>query len=301
VRSSADPLVRTRVTFEEQAVDVQQAYAMLVERLARAGVASPRAESWQLIEAATGGSRGGLLMAPRTLSREERRRLGEWLARRELREPLQRILGRAHFYGLELRVSGGVLIPRPETERLVELTLVHLRGVPSPFVIDIGTGSGAVALAVKNERPDARVVATDCSAEALSVAAGNADDLGLQVELVQADLLEGEEMPRLVRGADVVVSNPPYLPSEDRRHAQPEVRWDPEEALYAGVDGLAVFRRLQAQASALCRSGTLLLLELDPRNVDTAAAEAASEAAGWRSTRIEEDLTGRRRFLILRR
>lgn len=276
---------------------VTGAYAQLADRLSRAGVASAQADAWQLIEAATGARRSDLLMSPRELSQEERRRLGEWLARRELREPLQRIVGRAYFYGLELGVAPGVLIPRPETERLVELTLGLLEGIASPLIVDVGTGSGAVALALKNERPDSRVVATDNSAAALAAAEQNARALSLELELVNANLLEGERMSAITRSAHAVVSNPPYLPQADRQHAQPEVRWDPDEALYGGPDGLAVFRELAAQASRLCQPDALLLVELDPRNVDAALAEAQA----WSAADVHLDLTGRRRFLTLRR
>lgn len=275
---------------------VTGAYALLAKRLARAGVASPEADAWQLIEAASGARRSDLLMTPRELSLEERRRLGEWLVRRELREPLQRILARANFYGLELEVGPGVLIPRPETERLVELTLDLLQGVSAPSVVDVGTGSGAVALALKNERRDAHVVATDNSPAALAVAQRNAHLLGLEVELVRADLLEGEQLRLLAGRAQAVVSNPPYLPEADRQHAQAEVGWDPDVALYGGEDGLAVFRRLMGQAFRFCEPGTLLLAELDPRNVDA----ALEEACAWSEAAVHLDLTGRRRFLALR-
>jgi release factor glutamine methyltransferase len=277
-------------------VNVNEAYAMLAARLAQAGVASPEAEAWQLIEEATGSSRGRLLMEPHPLNGEQRRRLGGWLARRELREPLQRILGKAWFYGLELRIEPGVLIPRPETERLVELTLQALRDVASPRILDVGTGSGAVALALKNERPDAVVMASDVTPAALALTARNAGALGLELELAESDLLESERVMEFAAKAHALVSNPPYLPAGDRATAQPEVRWDPEDALYAGEDGLAVFRVLVEQAERVCRQGALLLVELDPRNVDT----AATEAEGWSSRTVHEDLAGRRRFLELR-
>ncbi|MEX2541066.1 MAG: peptide chain release factor N(5)-glutamine methyltransferase [Trueperaceae bacterium] len=276
---------------------VQQAYPMVAERLTRAGVASPEAEAWQLIEAVTGESRGRLLMEPRNLSLAEHRNLGDWTARRELREPLQLILGRAHFYGLGLGLEPGVLIPRPETERLAELALRMLRGVPSPRVLDVGTGAGALALAIKSERPDARVMASDVSAIALAVSARNAAELGLEIEVEGSDLLAAKPVAGFAAEAHALVSNPPYLPDGDRETAQPEVRWDPEGALYAGADGLAVFRRLLSQAASVCSPGTLLLVELDPRNVEA----AANEAAGWSSARVHEDLAGRRRFLELRR
>jgi release factor glutamine methyltransferase len=278
-------------------VTVQQAYAMSVERLARAGVASPQAEAWELIEAATNDSRSELLIEAGPLDAGEQRRLGEWLARRESREPLQLIVGHAHFYGLELGVEPGVLIPRPETERLVELTLQALAGVPQARIIDVGTGTGAVALALKAELPDSVVLATDIDPHSLALTAANAEHLGLSVESVRSDLLESALATDFASAANALVSNPPYLPAADRDLAQPEVRWDPDAALYAGADGLLIYRRLERQARDLLPERAVALFELDPRNVEIAAAEAAS----WTSVKVHEDLAGRKRFLELRR
>lgn len=270
---------------------------MLAERLTRAGVPSPDAESWQLLEAVTGTSKTELMIAPRKLDTDEQRRLGEWIGRRGLREPLQLITGRSHFYGLDLAAETGVLIPRPETERLVELTLEAIAAIPDPLVLDVGTGSGAIALAVKSERPDARVMATDISADALDLSRRNAHDLGLEVESLVSDLLASPEVKAFARRAHVLVSNPPYLPEPDRLSPEPEVRWEPEEALYAGEDGLAVFRKLLPQAYEALEPGALMLLELDPRNV----YEAEDEADDWQSAKVYSDLVGRPRILALRR
>lgn len=279
------------------AMMIREAYAMLAERLTRAGVPSPDAESWQLLESVTGVSRTELMVAPRKLSTDEQRQLGEWIGRRGLREPLQLIIGRSHFYGLTLATETGVLIPRPETERLVELTLEAITRIPEPLVLDVGAGSGAIALAVKNERRDARVMATDICADALDLSRRNAHELGLEVELVVSDLLESPAVLEFARRAHVLVSNPPYLPAADRLSPQPEVRWEPEQALYAGEDGLAVFRKLLSQAHEALEPGALMLLELDPRNV----YEAEDEADDWQSANVYSDLVGRPRFLALRR
>ena len=231
----------------------------------------------------------------RELIHGEQRQLGEWLARRELREPLQLILGRAYFYGLEIPVEPGVLVPRPETERLVELTLQRLSRQVEPCVLDVGTGSGAIALALKSERPDARVAATDVDEIALGRARENARALGLEIEFHRADLLADPVAARIAAEAQVVVANPPYLPAADRDVAPPEVHWDPAGALYAGEDGLSVFRRLVQQAFGLLRLESLLIVELDPRNID----RAASESTAWAKVEVHHDLVGRRRFLLL--
>lgn len=270
---------------------------MISERLTRAGIVSPQAEAWQLLEAVTSTARARLLLEPRGLEPRERRELGEWLARRELREPLQQILGRAYFYGLEVQLEPGVLIPRPETEVLVEVALRAVRDVPAPRMIDVGCGSGAIALALKNERPDAVVMATDVESRALRVTGRNSVELGLPLALVASDLLTASEAAEFTASAHAVLSNPPYLPASDRDSVQPEVRWDPDAALYAGDDGLEVYRRLLAQARQLLKPGALLLVELDTRNIE----RARELAAGWTSSEIHCDLAGRARFLELRR
>lgn len=267
-------------------------------RLARAGVESASHEAFAMLEQLLGLPRGDLLLARRRpLSAEEALQLDAWVRRREAREPLQHILGVAHFYGLELRVSPQVLVPRPETERLVELALTYLRGRSRPLVLDVGTGSGAVALAVKAERPDAVVMASDLSGAALGVAQENARRLGFPVRFAHSDLLADPEVDAFARRADLVVSNPPYLPESDREAVSPEVQADPAEALYAGPDGLAVFRRLEREAFHALRPGAALLAELDPRN----AAAALSESRGWSGRELHADLTGRTRFLQLTR
>lgn len=286
-----------RLVRETTLMKILEVHAWLVERLRSAGVASPESEGWQLIESASGSSRASLLMEPRKLTPREERLLAKWVSRREAREPLQLILEVAHFYGLELRLHSGVLIPRPETERLVELTLAELRPLAAPRILDVGTGSGAVALAIKNERPDSLVMATDNDPRSLEIAGDNARMLGLEIDFAESDLLGSEAVRRFAATADVLVSNPPYLPSSDEGTAEPEVRWDPAGALYAGEDGLMIYRRLLAQAATTCRTDAVLLIELDPRNVE----QAAMEAGDWSSTEVHEDLAGRKRFLKLTR
>lgn len=266
------------------------------QRLQQAGVDSPAAEAVQLLEAASGLSRSEQLLQREPLPEDVTGRFSELLERRLKREPLQYITGEAGFWGLSLTVRPGVLIPRPETEVLVELALGALSGTQAPVVIDVGTGSGAIALALKSERPDARVIASDTSEAALQLARHNAERLGLDVELVQADLLKDPQLQEAARQAKLIVSNPPYLPTGDEAELSPEVRRDPPAALFAGSDGLDVYRRLLQQAQAHLGEGSWLLVELDPRNVRL-AAELAGE---WAEKRIEADLTGRERFLLLR-
>ena len=239
----------------------------------------PGATLWRSLEHELDGD------AARTLANALRRRTGG--------EPLQMIIGSVEFYGLRLTVQPGVLVPRPETELLVEKALAALNGVSSPRVLDVGTGSGAVALAIKSNRPDARVYAGDVSRAALALAAANAKALGLGVVLLRGSLTAG------LCGLDLLVSNPPYLPQADAEAAPPELGWEPAAALYAGEDGLEVALPLLEAGLQALRPGGRLLLELDPRNVSAAAARARS--LGYRAVRTCADLAGRERYLSARR
>lgn len=220
-------------------------------------------------------------------------RLRHLTARRAAREPLQYLLGTVEWGGLTLHVDPRALIPRPETEWLLHLALHTLRGVSAPRVVDIGTGSGALALGIRAARPDARVTATDLSLDALALARENAAHTGLPITFQHADLLTGVPGPH-----DLIVSNPPYLPDADRTHAQPEVRHDPDHALYSGRDGLGIARRLAIQAHTHLTPGGHLLLELDPRNAPTLLRELVQ--SGW-TAQLHTDLTGRERFITAQR
>jgi release factor glutamine methyltransferase len=231
------------------------------------------------------------------LTPEQEKLLNRWTKRRTEREPLQHILGVAPFYGLELIVNRNVLIPRPETERLVELVLEHVKEVPNPNILDVGTGSGAVALALKYERPDAVVTAVDISSAALVVAKQNAEKYKLAVDWLESDLLHHQQVQTFAKTCDVLVANLPYLPKSDKKMVSPEVLHDPDLALYAGEDGLDIFRRLEQQAFELVASKTFCFFELDPRNIEA----ALNTCQRWKTRDVLEDLVGRKRFLKLRR
>lgn len=277
---------------------VTEALRVTRARLEAAGIESAEAEAWTLLGHSLGVSRSELLLSrARLLSAAEHQALDLLLSRRERREPLQHILGVAHFYGLTLRVTPATLIPRPETETLVELGLNLLTGKLQPQVLDVGTGSGAIALAFKAERPDALVWATDLAPAALAVAEANAQRLALEVHFVTSDLLLEPSVGAFAQRADLLVSNPPYLPQSDARWLSPEVQRDPPAALFSGADGLAHFRQLTAQAFSRLEAGAVCLLELDPRNV----ALAQRESARWSQVSVHNDLLGRARFLRLTR
>jgi release factor glutamine methyltransferase len=200
--------------------------------LTAAGCETPRLDAEVLLAAAMGVDRAALIADPdRGVEPEPFR---EYVQRRVRREPVAYILGRKGFRRIELDVDPRVLIPRPETEHVVEAALALPQGVR---VVDVGTGSGAIALALADERPDLRVVATEISRDALAVARANAARLGLEVEFVEGDLLDG-----VTGQIDAVVSNPPYVRTGER--LMPEIAFEPDVAVYAGADGLEVYRRL---------------------------------------------------------
>lgn len=181
------------------------------------------------------------------------------LERRHAGEPIQYITGETEFYGLPLRTTRDVLIPRPETEHLVEETLALATGLREPNIVDVGTGSGCIAIALAHKLPQARLTAIDISAAALAVAEENARRNGVAVRFLQGDLLAevaGEAF-------DVVVSNPPYVPTADRASLSVEVRdFEPALALFAGDDGLEVYRSLIPAAFDALNPGGHILLEI---------------------------------------
>jgi release factor glutamine methyltransferase len=218
------------------------------------------------------------------------------LARRRAGEPLAYLLGRRAFWRLDLAVDPATLIPRPETELLVELALERI-AVDAPCdVLDLGTGSGAVALAIALERPRARVTAVDASEAALAVARANAQAHGLgHVELLRSDwfaALAG-------RHFDVVAGNPPYLAEDDPHLATGELAREPREALVSGVDGLDAIRHIAVDAQVATRPGGWLLLEHGWTQGE--AVRALLAAAGWREVATKRDLEGRDRVTLGRR
>jgi len=273
------------------------------EYLTEKGVEAGRLDAEWLLSTALGVDRLQLyLQYDRPLSSEEREAFKPLLRRRARREPLQYIIGRAAFRQLELKTDPRVLIPRPETEVLVQEVLdwasAGAGGVGG--VWDMGTGTGAVALSLAAEGAWTRVVATDVSPEALSVAADNAErhDLSGLVEFRQGSLFEPlEEGERF----NIIVSNPPYIAESEKGELQPEVRdWEPPEALFAGEDGLDVIRQLVAGAPEHLVSGGLLALECGFGQAERVAADVNATGA-FGAVRIRPDLTGRPRVVMAER
>ena len=264
------------------------------EYLDRHGVESPRVSAEQLMMHVLGSDRAGLYSRTEGLDTREARMFGRAICQRCTGTPLQHLTGDQGFRRIVVEVRPGVFVPRPETEVLVGLALDAVAGIEDPVVVDVGTGSGAIALAVKDERPDATVYATDRSAEALELAASNAQRLGLDVHLLEGDLLA--PLPEDLRGwVDLVVSNPPYLTPDEYADLPPEVRADPELALLGGLD---VYERLAAEALRWLRDGGVLAVETGASQ-GRALADALSRS--FMDVRIEPDLAGRDRVVLARR
>jgi release factor glutamine methyltransferase len=285
------------------------------ERLRAAGVADERLTASLLLAHVLGVGRAHLIAHPeRELTPDEVHEFNRAVERRAAREPFQHITGAQEFYGLELEVTPDVLVPRPETELIVEAAerlwreerpRIHTNThesrsirddscgfVDSSRVHDVGTGSGALAVTLALRLPGARVMATDVSAAALAVARRNAARHGARVEFVRADLATALSGP-----FDLVVSNPPYIPDDDIEALQPEVRdHEPRLALAGGADGLDAYRRLFADAPRVLAPGGHLVCELGVGQAD--AARAIAEACGLEVVEILDDLQGIPRTIV---
>ena len=224
--------------------------------------------------------------------------LDAMVARRSAGEPLQYVVGRWGFRTLDLYVDQRVLIPRPETEVVVEVALESLRDRAEPTVVDLGTGSGAIALAIAVESDDAQVWATDASADALAVARANLAGIGRAATRVR--LVEGSWFaplpPTLVGRVDLVVTNPPYVAEREVPDLPPEVaHWEPRGALVAGETGLEQLQQIVSEARRWLRPDGTLVAEIAPHQAE--AAVVLAYARGFTEVEIRPDLTGRPRVL----
>jgi release factor glutamine methyltransferase len=212
--------------------------------------------------------------------------------------PVQYITGEQEFFGLPFHVTQDVLIPRPETEHLVEAAIARLKELPAARIADVGTGSGAIAVALAHSMPTAEIVALDISAAALVVAAENAKHNAVSgcVRFLESDLLSAVAEERF----DAIVSNPPYVADSERKSLPAEVReYEPAQALFAGASGLQVYRRLFPNALSVLRSGGWLMMEIGQGQRD--AVRALLRDADWDGVEFVQDLQGIPRVVIARR
>jgi len=268
-------------------------------RLRAAGVPSPDHDAEVLLRHVLSWDRAKVVAeGSAEIAPADAQRFSSLVAERASRKPLQHITGRQWFWRHEFLVTPDVLIPRPETELIVEAALAALPTVERPVIVDVGTGSGCIALSLAAERPDAEVVAVDVSAAALRVAADNRARLRLQsqVRLVEGDLLE--PVRDLVGRVDLIASNPPYVAEGDS--LSPEVReHEPGQALFPPGDEYAVYRRLVPEAFDILRPGGHLILEVG-RGMD-AEVRRLCQSAGFEVTKVLPDLQAIPRTVVARR
>ena len=274
---------------------LREAITTATATLAEAGIDSARTDAELLAAYAAGSTRGRLALID-TVDAAVLDRFTDAVRRRAQRIPLQHITGAAPFGPVELKVGPGVFIPRPETESLLEWALAQ-KLPPEPVIVDLCTGSGALAVALASERPDATVIAVDDDPRALDYARRNISST--QVRLVHADVTEPALLPELVGSVDLVVANPPYIPAGTE--LEPEVaRHDPPHALFGGIDGMAIIRPIARRVAAWLRPGGLLAVEHD----DTTAAatvDTVIATGSFEEITARRDLNGRPRFVTARR
>ena len=275
----------------------------LIERgaseLSRAGIDDARFQAELLLRHALGWSREALLARlQEPVPAEGLGHFIQLLEKRRGRVPVQYLLGVQEFYGLSFRVTPAVLIPRPETEGVVEEALGELEGTESPRIADVGCGSGCIAIALLHERRDATGLAIDSSPAAIAAARDNAvrHEVAHRLQFIEGDLLS--EPP--ADGLDCIVSNPPYIPDEDIAGLEPEVaEHEPRSALAGGPDGLDVIRRLVPQAAAALRPGGSLVLEVG--HDQASRVESLLSESGLEPNRTVSDLQSIPRVVVARR
>jgi release factor glutamine methyltransferase len=281
--------------------DLRTALTEATQRLAEAGVESARWDAEQLVAHVLGVSRTALITVP-GLDPAQHDALQEVLRRRAKREPLQHIVGSVGFRYIDLAVGPGVFIPRPESEVVAGWAIDAVRnsGTPHPRVVDLCSGSGAIALAIANEVPSAEVHAVELDKGALAWAQRNADARAragdTPVTLHHADVTHS--VPELDGTVDVVVSNPPYVGEDEMEHVDPEVRdHDPHVALVAGPEGLDVIAEVEKTAKRLLKNGGTVVVEHSDRQGES-VPKLFEQAGGWRDIHDHPDLTGRARFTV---
>jgi release factor glutamine methyltransferase len=278
-------------------VRIDEELELAREGMRAAGVPDPSRDAELLLRHVLGWDRARLLVSAREeLAASHARRYRALWAQRATRRPLQHLTGTQAFWRHDFLVTPDVLIPRPETEHLVETALDWLRGRDEARIVDVGTGTGCIALSVAAERRDARVAAIDISPAALDVACANRTRLGVSTALVLGDLLA----PVAVSSLDLVLSNPPYVEADELQGLEPEVRdHDPRLALVPPQGWRALYARLARESASCLRSGGALAVEVGAGQSDEVVALLA--AAGLRHVRTVADLSGTPRVVLAER
>lgn len=267
-----------------------------VTALEAAGVPDPQVDAQLLAAHVLGLSRGGVqaaMVTDRTLTEDEAAQFDALVERRRTREPLQHITGRAPFRNLDLAVGPGVFVPRPETELLADLAIEALRSAagPEPIAVDLGTGSGAIAISLATEVPHSRVFAVELSPDAHRWAQRNIDETGAAVTLVRADFANA--LPDLDGTVTVVATNPPYVPVDAVPRDREVREHDPSLALYSGDDGLDAIRVISQRAHQLLHPGGLIVIEHG--ELQGEGVRSILSLDGWRRPETHPDLLGRDR------
>lgn len=296
------------VTFEDimtfsTSLNIAEIYGQAVDQLAKAGVPEADVDAEVLLGFVLGVGRGEVVakvMTESSITSDKAEKYAELIGRRAQREPLQYITGVAWFRSLTLEVGTGVFVPRPETELLAGMAVDALRSQvdPAPIAVDLGTGSGAIALAIATEVPHAQVFAVEKSSDALVWTKKNFEShVGTNAHLIHGDLA-GDELlnafPHLEGAVSVIVSNPPYIPT-GAIPRDPEVQlFDPHLALYGGEDGLDIIRQLSHVALRLGRPGAVLMIEHGELQGEEIRNILSRD--GWLATATYKDLVGRERY-----
>jgi release factor glutamine methyltransferase len=290
---------------ESAAVNVRAALRDAMARMSSAGVPSHALAAELLLMHVMGRDRAWLYAHPEApLDAEDARRYFELVTKRAASTPTQYLTGRQEFWGLEFEVTPAVLIPRPETEHVVEVAVERLGkecANASLRIADVGTGSGCIAVALAHEFPRAEIVATDISADALAVAARNAErhNMAERVHFLECNLLGAFASARAT--FDMIVSNPPYVARDEEAQLPREVReHEPHEALFCGATGTEIYAPLISQAAELLRSGGLLALEIGYGALDRVRS-LLDESSSWREIRVANDLAGIPRIISAER
>lgn len=277
---------------------VEECLKQAATTLANAGIENPRFEAASLTALAINRDRTFLIAHPEyDLSTTERRRFNDLLERRSSRVPFQQLRGTQEFYRLDFEVTPEVLIPRPETETLVEAAIAELQGIENARFCEIGTGSGCISVAMLANLPSATAIASDVSETAVEVAGRNAKRNGVEtrVELLVSDVFDSIDGD----GFDAIVTNPPYIAADDIPTLQIEVRdYEPLVALTDGGDGLSIIRRIVIDSPARLKSGGLLLMEIGHRQ--SAAVDAMFARDIWTDVHFLKDLQNIDRTLFAR-